>query len=409
MSSRNENYDVDEGVAPSTPSAANNDDASSSPHSSSAAITPPTLTNFSTENYAANSENTVAAAWEPPPGAILSASGATIPSSGPELIEDGDAPPLPPGIVEAIAAKSEARQPNRVGSEAATPMVGGVEEIQDHVGPTPPHPVDVDDNPYGPVDTDAFVDEAQDDFTGNPTDDPNQTNAMLIEEEEGVEAEFNTDRDRDEDSPQQSTGDRIDDNDVPVDVDDNHYGPVDTDAFVDEEEHDGSTRNPTNDTNQTNTYGRFFRRLAGFNEILTPTIEELPEVEAYLVEERDDEEIIIATHLEPTLPWRKLRITKLLLCMVFLIVTAFAIALGVISLSSDDEPGANQSIEGEATSVPSFQPSFQPSLSPTFDPRPTLEIVQERGHVRCGMENMTIYSGEGFHLDLVRCLTLLQI
>ena len=46
-------------------------------------------------------------------------------------------------------------------------------------------------------------------------------------------------------------------------------------------------------------------------------------------------------------------------------------------------------------------PSFQPSLSPTFDPRPTLEIVQKRGYVRCGLRNVTMNPGERFRLDLV--------
>jgi len=43
-----------------------------------------------------------------------------------------------------------------------------------------------------------------------------------------------------------------------------------------------------------------------------------------------------------------------------------------------------------------------PTSSPTFDPRPTLEIVQERGHVLCGMSAKTIESGEGFYIELCR-------
>ena len=186
------------------------------------------------------------------------------PSMMPPLSPQIDAHPLPPGFTEALsleAAKREARQPNRYVNEAATPLAGGLEEIRDHVGPTPPHSV-VDDNHNGPVDTNAFVDEARYDFTDYPTNDTNQTNGKVIEEEEGVEAEFNTDRDRDEDSPQQSTGDRIDDNNVPADFDDNHYGPVDTNAFVDEAEQGEFTDNQTHDTNQTNAHGRFLRRVS---------------------------------------------------------------------------------------------------------------------------------------------------
>ncbi|KAL7533568.1 hypothetical protein ACHAWF_009709 [Thalassiosira exigua] len=46
----------------------------------------------------------------------------------------------------------------------------------------------------------------------------------------------------------------------------------------------------------------------------------------------------------------------------------------------------------------------QPSLSPTFDPRPTLEIVQERGYVRCGLDDVTLSSGDGFTRDLCRSI-----
>eukprot|EP00579_Thalassiosira_antarctica_P013409 CAMPEP_0201945108 /NCGR_PEP_ID=MMETSP0903-20130614/53734_1 /ASSEMBLY_ACC=CAM_ASM_000552 /TAXON_ID=420261 /ORGANISM="Thalassiosira antarctica, Strain CCMP982" /LENGTH=869 /DNA_ID=CAMNT_0048488167 /DNA_START=93 /DNA_END=2702 /DNA_ORIENTATION=+ len=57
-----------------------------------------------------------------------------------------------------------------------------------------------------------------------------------------------------------------------------------------------------------------------------------------------------------------------------------------------------------------FEPlDLQPSSSPTFDPRPTLEIVQERGHVRCGMSNATINSGEGFYLDLCRSVAAVVV
>jgi len=43
----------------------------------------------------------------------------------------------------------------------------------------------------------------------------------------------------------------------------------------------------------------------------------------------------------------------------------------------------------------------EPSLSPTFDPGPTLEIVQKRGRVVCGLGSSVISSGKGSSLDLV--------
>ncbi|KAL3798805.1 hypothetical protein HJC23_004593 [Cyclotella cryptica] len=42
-------------------------------------------------------------------------------------------------------------------------------------------------------------------------------------------------------------------------------------------------------------------------------------------------------------------------------------------------------IEARNMSLPSPVPSFAPSLAPSYDPRPTLEIVQERGTLRCGL------------------------
>ncbi|KAL7545849.1 hypothetical protein ACHAWF_009200, partial [Thalassiosira exigua] len=57
---------------------------------------------------------------------------------------------------------------------------------------------------------------------------------------------------------------------------------------------------------------------------------------------------------------------------------------------------------------PSYEPtwhpsiSFEPSSAPSFDQRPTLQIVQERGHVRCGLLNATIESKEGLLFDLCR-------
>mmetsp|Transcript_19829 Transcript_19829/g.43151 ORF Transcript_19829/g.43151 Transcript_19829/m.43151 type:complete len:1013 (+) Transcript_19829:140-3178(+) len=51
----------------------------------------------------------------------------------------------------------------------------------------------------------------------------------------------------------------------------------------------------------------------------------------------------------------------------------------------------------------------QPSFSPTFDTRATLEIIQTRGYVRCGLLNMTINSGQGFHLDLCRSVAAVVV
>ena len=51
------------------------------------------------------------------------------------------------------------------------------------------------------------------------------------------------------------------------------------------------------------------------------------------------------------------------------------------------------------TLSPTLAPSSVPSMAPSFDPRPTLEIVQERGSVRCGLNE---YHNKGsFRYQLV--------
>ena len=73
---------------------------------------------------------------------------------------------------------------------------------------------------------------------------------------------------------------------------------------------------------------------------VAPFNSELPVLEAYIVEEESDQEIVIATQLEPTLPWWKQRRTKLLLGTVLVVFAAMAIALGV-SISSSSSTGGN--------------------------------------------------------------------
>lgn len=49
-------------------------------------------------------------------------------------------------------------------------------------------------------------------------------------------------------------------------------------------------------------------------------------------------------------------------------------------------------------------PLMQPSSSPTFDPRSTLEIVQRRGNVRCGVDTTTFKYKKGLRVDLCRSI-----
>ena len=52
--------------------------------------------------------------------------------------------------------------------------------------------------------------------------------------------------------------------------------------------------------------------------------------------------------------------------------------------------------------VVSTVPSSMPSIMPSFDTRPTLEIVQERGYLTCGLRQKTMEYGRELRLALVR-------
>ena len=83
----------------------------------------------------------------------------------------------------------------------------------------------------------------------------------------------------------------------------------------------------------------------------------LPDIlEAYLVEERDDEEIITRAHVEPLLPlWEQKRVV----CSLFLFVAGIlAIASGVeISLNRKPERDASATTVSTVDSFPQKSPS----------------------------------------------------
>ncbi|KAL7536958.1 hypothetical protein ACHAWF_005611 [Thalassiosira exigua] len=51
----------------------------------------------------------------------------------------------------------------------------------------------------------------------------------------------------------------------------------------------------------------------------------------------------------------------------------------------------------------------RPSAAPTFDPRPTLEVVQNRGHVLCGLESNMIEIEDSFYMNLCRAVAAVVI
>lgn len=106
------------------------------------------------------------------------------------------------------------------------------------------------------------------------------------------------------------------------------------------------------------------------------TVEQL--IMAVLVEEEEPEEVFMAApvgYFE--------RKWKPFACVMCFLVVTLSVFLGVY-LNSD----AHRKNEVEVIDhyIPATDaPSMSPSSPPSFDHRPTLEIVQERGHVRCGL------------------------
>ena len=58
--------------------------------------------------------------------------------------------------------------------------------------------------------------------------------------------------------------------------------------------------------------------------------------------------------------------------------------------------------KNDGMAVPTLVPSLQPSSSPSYDTRATLDIVRERGFIRCGISGAAMKVGtRSFTLGLV--------
>ena len=106
---------------------------------------------------------------------------------------------------------------------------------------------------------------------------------------------------------------------------------------------------------------------------------------AYLVEDRDELENLPSAEVvdpdefkgpEPK-PFHRRREGRITLAVVGLLLLAVAVLLGVFY--SNNSSGGTQ--------LAAEVPTASPTQAPTFDPRPTLQVVQDRGVARCGVEN----------------------
>ena len=115
---------------------------------------------------------------------------------------------------------------------------------------------------------------------------------------------------------------------------------------------------------------------------------------AYLVEDNNNN--IEIAEAEQVRPFFQRKEGQLTVIIVGLLVAAVAISLGVF-LTRD---------EGGDVLLAATIPSDAPTLPPTFDSRPTLAIVQDRGVVNCGIDDLEEgnVNLNGFNIDQCRGL-----
>eukprot|EP00984_Skeletonema_dohrnii_P020562 scaffold10040_cov128-Skeletonema_dohrnii-CCMP3373.AAC.1 len=105
-------------------------------------------------------------------------------------------------------------------------------------------------------------------------------------------------------------------------------------------------------------------------------------VSAILVEEAD---VVVATEMgccEQN--WKKIAVVMTTL----LVILATLLSLFIVGYSKEKKHPQ--------------QP--EPTASPTFDSKPTLQTVQERGFIRCGLHNNRLNTSGSFHLNLCRAV-----
>jgi len=158
-----------------------------------------------------------------------------------------------------------------------------------------------------------------------------------------------------------------------------------TEAYGDGEARTGM---PQNGRGSASAVGR--RSMSTLFAHVSATGETL--VQATLVEEVEQGEVVMA---EPLSYFA--RKWKIAVFVIVFLVGALAVSLSLFIAQ-------NQKAEEKEKFVPSEYPSSSPSAPPSFDPSPTLEIVQKRGYVRCGLRNETMESGMGPHVELCRAV-----
>lgn len=131
-------------------------------------------------------------------------------------------------------------------------------------------------------------------------------------------------------------------------------------------------------------------------------------IEATLVE---DSEVVVAEQMSSfEQNWKKISI---IMCFLLTLMAVLPVAVflgddiidGLTSAVSTATAVPTKAIPPSfPTALPTSFPSLQPSSPPSFSNSPTLEMVQGRGEVRCGLLNSTIISASGLKYDLCRAV-----
>jgi len=119
------------------------------------------------------------------------------------------------------------------------------------------------------------------------------------------------------------------------------------------------------------------------------------QITAYLVEDMDD---VPSAEVEEIKPFHQRKEGRITMSVVGVLLAALVVLLGVFLTQSQEE-----------APIVSEMPSVMPSQAPTFDSRPTLQVVQSRNVLNCGVEE-AVEGDEGavkfgqFTSDMCRAL-----
>jgi len=119
-------------------------------------------------------------------------------------------------------------------------------------------------------------------------------------------------------------------------------------------------------------------------------------IEAQLVEEEDDKHDDTPVYEAQKVGYMEQRCKRFaIIFSVVLVVLAVLMSVFIVRANNnnnDDEDTANI-------------PSMQPTRAPTFDARPTLDIVRERGYIRCGFYESTLEHKQSVLIDLCHAIS----